>query len=472
MAIISANIEGLSSPKRYLIAKLCCEHNCQVLCLQETHRGPNNNRPNITGMKMAIESPHEKYGSAIYVKPDLVITSASMTENNDIEILTVNIGSITITSVYKPPTRQLQFDNPDSLDYTNINVVIVDFNSHSTNWGYNNTDDNGDLVEEWADAHHLSLIHDPKLPCNIGSLSSKAVLEPIPHTQHRPIAILINAAVTSTTTPFRRRFNFKMANWNAFSTDLDTRICDIDPSPENYDRFVKVVHATAGKHIPRGCRKNYVPGLTTDLAVQYYEYIKMYEQDPFATATITAGDELAQALTVEQRNMWQALIENTDMTHISKKAWSLIKKLSNDPRKADQHVNVTPNQVAHQLILNGKVPNRQRQSKIKRCSQENNNFDDDFTIVELQNSLKHLKNEKAAGLDEILTEEINNFGPVTTQWVLSLLNACARTHRLPRLWRQAHVVALLKPGKDPSSPKRFRPKSLLCHLYKMYERLY
>ena len=75
-------------------------------------------------------------------------------------------------------------------------------------------------------------------------------------------------------------------------------------------------------------------------------------------------------------------------------------------------------------------------------------FDHDFTIGELQNSLKHLKNGKAAGLDEVQTEEIKNFGPVTMHWVLSLLNACARTHRLPRLWRQPGVVALLKPGKD------------------------
>ena len=100
--------------------------------------------------------------------------------------------------------------------------------------------------------------------------------------------------------------------------------------------------------------------------------------------TISAGDELAEALAVEQCKTWQALIENTDMTHNSNKAWSLIKKLSNDPRKADQHVNVIPNQVAYQLILNGKVPTRQRQSKIKRCGKENHDFDDDFTIVELQ----------------------------------------------------------------------------------------
>ena len=158
------------------------------------------------------------------------------------------------------------------------------------------------------------------------------------------------------------------------------------------------------------------------------------------------------------------------MTHNSKKYWSFIKKLSNDPRKADQHVNVTPNQVAHQLILIGKVPSKQRQSKIKRCGQENDEFDDDFTIIELQHWLKHLKNGKAAGLDGILTEEINNFLPVM-QWILSLFNACVRTHRLPRLRRQSRVVALLKPAKDPSSPKSTRPISLLCHFYKLYERL-
>ena len=34
-------------------------------------------------------------------------------------------------------------------------------------------------------------------------------------------------------------------------------------------------------------------------------------------------------------------------------------------------------------------------------------------MSQLQNSLRHLKNGKAAGLDEIVTEEIKNFGPVT-----------------------------------------------------------
>ena len=82
---------------------------------------------------------------------------------------------------------------------------------------------------------------------------------------------------------------------------------------------------------------------------------------------------------------------------------------------------MTPNQVAHQRILNDKAPNRQRRSKINRCGQENTDYDDEFTIKDLQNSLKHLKNGKAAALDAILTEEIKNIGHIAMQWVLNLL---------------------------------------------------
>ena len=46
-----------------------------------------------------------------------------------------------------------------------------------------------------------------------------------------------------------------------------------------------------------------------------------------------------------------------------------------------------------------------------------------------------------------------------------------RTTKIPKIWRQAKVVALLKPGKDPSVAKSFRPIFLLCHTYKLFERL-
>ena len=61
LAIMSANVEGLSSSKELLFANICKYHHCEVLCLQETHRGTTHKRPKIYGMTPAIERPHTKH---------------------------------------------------------------------------------------------------------------------------------------------------------------------------------------------------------------------------------------------------------------------------------------------------------------------------------------------------------------------------------------------------------------------------
>ena len=94
-----------------------------------------------------------------------------------------------------------------------------------------------------------------------------------------------------------------------------------------------------------------------------------------------------------------------------------------------------------------------------------------FTEQELTDAIALLKTGKAAGLDNITTEMIQHFGAQTITWILKLLNKCAETSTIPRAWRRAKVAAILKPGKDPNSKKSYRPISLLCILYKLYERM-
>ena len=74
-------------------------------------------------------------------------------------------------------------------------------------------------------------------------------------------------------------------------------------------------------------------------------------------------------------------------------------------------------------------------------------------------------------VEDIQTELIKQFGPKARYWLLRFFNNCTETKKIPKIWRQAKVVALLKPGKDPSVAKSFRPISLLCHTYKLFERL-
>ena len=44
-------------------------------------------------------------------------------------------------------------------------------------------------------------------------------------------------------------------------------------------------------------------------------------------------------------------------------------------------------------------------------------------------------------------------------------------NKIPTIWRQSKIITILKPGKDSLIPKNYRPISLLCHTYKLYERM-
>ena len=94
-----------------------------------------------------------------------------------------------------------------------------------------------------------------------------------------------------------------------------------------------------------------------------------------------------------------------------------------------------------------------------------------FTAQEFSNGIAALENGKAIGLDGIFTEELKHFDQQAKKWLLELFNRCTETNCIPKIWWKSCVIALPKPGKDLSLPKSFRPISLLCHLYKMFERL-
>ena len=121
----------------------------------------------------------------------------------------------------------------------------------------------------------------------------------------------------------------------------------------------------------------------------------------------------------QRRKAWQTLIESTYMTHNSKNAWSTIHKLCDDPCKPKQHYNTTVNQVAHQLLLNGRVPNRHPKVRLDRQRYpEDPGFTRAFTAAELNIGIRVLKNGKTPGLDDIQTQLIKQFGPKVRDWLL------------------------------------------------------
>ena len=121
------------------------------------------------------------------------------------------------------------------------------------------------------------------------------------------------------TTPVPR-FNFRKAKWEKFNADTEERIGDIRSVPECYEEFQSMIWECSKQNIPRGCRKEYIPGLTDESNLLYEEYKNAYNQDPFAEHTTELGETLLALIGRERKEMWNEIITNIDLTHKSKKA--------------------------------------------------------------------------------------------------------------------------------------------------------
>lgn len=65
------------------------------------------------------------------------------------------------------------------------------------------------------------------------------------------------------------RWNFNKANWSSYSKEVDQNLRWIAPIRKNYKRLTGIVTAAAKRTIPRGFRKNYIPGWSNELESKY-----------------------------------------------------------------------------------------------------------------------------------------------------------------------------------------------------------
>ena len=99
------------------------------------------------------------------------------------------------------------------------------------------------------------------------------------------------------------------------------------------------------------------------------------------------------------------------------------------------------------------------------CAEKSENMKD-FGVEEVEAALRLLKNGKAAGEDGILPEFLKHMGIKGKFWLARLFSTVKNNNTLPKQWREAKVVAILKPGKPDDDPKSYRPISLLSVVYK------
>ena len=99
------------------------------------------------------------------------------------------------------------------------------------------------------------------------------------------------------------------------------------------------------------------------------------------------------------------------------------------------------------------------------------NLCEEVSNTEMTQAIHNVKCGKAPGPDNIQPEFIKNLVPSNWKWLAAFFSICVRLNLLPKIWRKANIIAILKSIKDAKVPKSYRLISLLCVQFKILERV-
>lgn len=334
------NIEGISRDKCEVLSKLMSNERLDVIALQETHTVDDNDlrkRGFIPGYLLLGSIHHKQYGITTYVKEDLEdVETVSKSISENIFILITRVNEVNITNIYKPPNES--WSSPPIKVLKHPAIYVGDFNSHSTAWGYNDNDNNGDVLSEWITLNNLYLVYSSKdkgtffsarwqkeytpdlsiisrTSLSDNTMATRQVMRDFPHSQHRPVIIKYVLQIPMVRSIPKPRWNFRRANWKQYAREVDHLLQWIPPVANNYERFIGVIKTVAKKHIPRGFRKTFIPTWDKDCEQLFEDYQK--------TRDYEIADKMLKTLNNNRKQRWQDTVEKLDFTRSSHKAWGL-----------------------------------------------------------------------------------------------------------------------------------------------------
>lgn len=496
--ILSLNIEGISKDKSDYVSKLAHEQRVEVVLLQETHTESEESlrdRGNLKGYVLVDFLLSKIYGLACYVKKSSAcnVEFIQKGEFEGVFFIAFKFCDISVTNIYKPPNNI--WPRNFNINVSHPSIYCGDFNSHHTMWGYNVNDRNGIAVTDWMEDNDHFLIFDAKdkptfhssrwnrgynpdlciVSCGVSSepLSVKRkILGDFPRSQHRPMLITFGDMVNFSSCLFKSRWNFKKANWVNFANQVDADIRWFRPSFNNYSRFVGVVKAAAKKFIPRGFRKEYIPGWSKETENLY----NVYQNSP----SIENSENLMNSINTSRKEKWNSVVSNMNFTHSSRSSWDVLRKLGEAAPLGLPVSKIDPELIARRLvgvsnsveISSSRMKDiKNKLNKFRTSTTTDENISYPFHIDELKSAIKFTKSRKAAGFDGIYPEFIKHLGKRALSWLLSFYNNILSSGNFPKEFRKAKVISILKRGKNPSDPSSYRPISLLSVPFKILERL-
>ena len=202
--------------------------------------------------------------------------------DEDKEVLGIKLmfesNPLSIYNLYSPPPNMLQ---PEGEKW----IIMGDFSSHSPSWGYRHLDHKGDEVEDWIITNQIALINHtyyswawqatscPDIAIatdDVVKMTERHVEQQLAGSDHKPVLLVIKQDLRQAGRKLCPSWNYKRANWPEFRLKKNDENCrnlkmEQHRLNEKVNIFTGAILSSAKETIPRGRRRDYIPGWNAQL---------------------------------------------------------------------------------------------------------------------------------------------------------------------------------------------------------------
>lgn len=526
LRILYWNADGIRTKQHELNDLAVGELNVDIIALCETRLADRSriNIPGFTCYRADKRGNGSGQGVAILVRVDIAhfITPALATQNLEAIGVSLNLpnGEVMVCSVYQSPNLPLLTSDLDLLVATGNRLLIVgDFNAKHPYWSPGPTNPHGKKLLEYVVNNDI-IIHAPSEPTlvhyrtglspstpdlllakNVHSINDISTAHAL-SSNHLPVLVEINIKMVRE--PIKKH-NFAKADWNRYRDVLNDKIfltnnvfkeeCEIDSAITDFqDQIIfardSSIPVTTLKPwnttIPRCIKRK----IKTKNQLRRYanKETDVLTRQIFVHEAKSLQSKINVALKSHHDNLWNLKLQKVDNPRND--IWRLAKSFKTTtfsiPALKSKNGSLTTNQndqceLLADTFLNNTLLTHDWSSE-KQCLVGRSLSSLDYSLneqslhklvhpVEVKKCIQNLKTRKAPGSDNISNILLRNLPQKGVVLLTKLFNACLLLSYFPLPWKTAKVIAIRKPGKDPTDPVGYRPISLLPCIGKLFEKI-
>ena len=516
------NADGINT-KMAELNSLVVELEVDVVLIQETKLTEKSRTPRLHGYTAVRQDrPNAEFpggGLLTYVKDDIAFRKIGGAKNGSTEALSIsiqqNVGKwLDITNLYSPPRSEERII--DWIPATKNCLIAGDFNGHSGIWDpFQPEDSMGSKIADY-------IVENDLICCNNGSptrvsrvtgglsapditLASKNLENAIEWntinelgSDHIPIVFEIKNEKTKTIPTEKEstmKWKRKKVDWSAFEAEVEDKLDGTYRRKDNLHRrvanFNKILTNAGWTHVGKTQPKKKDPILNPDIRSAIKRRNNFRDEiSSKRTEWIEACQEVNLKIAEAKEKSWIEFLDELEDDPDTAKVWRTIRSLSGNPdnpgpneallhngklitspkKKADLFMSHYAKVSTLHLSKEDRKKKRELKTLIKKQGPEEE-ICKDFDIQELKKAIKNMKAKGASGPDDIPPTFLKNLGKVALNELLEIMNQSFHSGIVPKIWKHAIIIPILKNGKPASKMESFRPISLTSVIVKTLERM-